>query len=298
MYVSIETQHRMHMHRMRDGNPLLDVVFDKTMLLAPGKIRSRRAASTVHVHPNRRFLYGANRSQDVVECNGKKVYDGGENSIVVYALNQQTGEPTAVQHIERQKIHPRTFHIDPGGRMLVAQHDLPVDVRDGDTVRTVPAGRRRFHSTPGVRCHVVPGGAMDHTLAMRRVYESISTGDIDGLGRILAAEFVDHEELPGLAPTRDGVIAFFRMYVAAFPDLRMTPEDLFQGGDKVVARVRASGTHTGEFMGMPPTGKRFETQLIDIIRFGDDGLAREHWGVFDQLTMLQQLGAIPAGPPA
>ena len=144
MYVSIETQNQIHMHRMQDGKPLPEVVFNKTTLLEPENIRSRQAASTVHVHPNGRFVYGANRSQDVVDFNGKKVYKGGENSIVVYEINQESGEPTAIQHIETQKLHPRTFHIDPSGRMLVAQHNLPVDVRDGDTVRTVPAGLSVF----------------------------------------------------------------------------------------------------------------------------------------------------------
>ena len=57
-----------------------------------------------------------------------------------------------------------------------------------------------------------------------------------------------------------------------------------------------TGTHRGPFMGMPATGKRVEVTLIDIIRFGDEGRAREHWGVVDQLAMMQQLGAIPAGP--
>lgn len=87
------------------------------------------------------------------------------------------------------------------------------------------------------------------------------------------------------------------MYRAAFPDLRMEPQDVLASGDKVVARARATGTNQGEFMGMPATGKSVDVQLIDIIRFGDDGLAREHWGVFDALGMMQQLGAIPA-PPA
>ncbi len=144
MYVSIETQNQMHMHRMQGGKPLQEVVYNKTTLLEPNNIRSRQAASTLHVHPNGRFLYGANRSQDLVDFNGKKVYKGGENSIVVYSLNPQTGEPTAIQHIETQKLHPRTFHIDPGGRMLVAQHNLPVDVRDGDNVKTVKAGLSVF----------------------------------------------------------------------------------------------------------------------------------------------------------
>jgi predicted ester cyclase len=74
----------------------------------------------------------------------------------------------------------------------------------------------------------------------------------------------------------------------------MDAEDVLVSGDKVVARARATGTHRGEFMGMPATGKRIDVQLIDIIRFGEDGLAIEHWGVFDALTMMQQLGAIPA----
>ena len=144
MYVSIETQNQMHMHRMQGGKPLQDVVYNKTTLLEPTNIRSRQAASALHVHPNGRFLYGANRSQDLVDFNGQKVYKGGENSIVVYSLNPQTGEPSVIQHIETQKLHPRTFQIDPTGRMLVAQHNLPVDVREGDNVRTVKAGLSVF----------------------------------------------------------------------------------------------------------------------------------------------------------
>lgn len=139
---------------------------------------------------------------------------------------------------------------------------------------------------------------MDHALTMRRLYDFLSAGDIDGFGASIADDFVDHEELPGLAPTKEGVLTFFRMYVAAFPDLRMVPEDVIASGDKVVARVRATGTHKGAFMGLSATGRRVDVQLIDIIRFGADGRAREHWGVFDQLAMLQQLGAIPPGPPA
>src|SRR6185437_6043252 len=100
----------------------------------------RQAAGTVHVHPNGRFLYGANRAQEKVDYQGKKVFKGGENSIAVYSINQTTGEPTPIQNIETQKIHPRTFHIDPSGRLLVAQHNLPVAVREGDKVVTRPAG--------------------------------------------------------------------------------------------------------------------------------------------------------------
>ena len=138
---------------------------------------------------------------------------------------------------------------------------------------------------------------MDHAATIRRMYDLLSAGDIDGFGELIADDFVEHEETPGLEPTKEGVKQFFHMYRAAFPDLRMEPQDILASGDKVVARTRATGTNQGEFMGMPATGKSVDVQLIDIIRFGDDGLAREHWGVFDALGMMQQLGAIPA-PPA
>ena len=131
---------------------------------------------------------------------------------------------------------------------------------------------------------------MDHAATLRRCYELINAGDVDGFGDLLADDFVEHEETPGLAPTKDGVMAFFRMYIAAFPDLRMDPEDVLASGDKVVARVRVTGTHQGEFMGMPATGKSIDVQLIDIIalrrrrsraralgrlrRDGDDAAAR------------------------
>jgi steroid delta-isomerase-like uncharacterized protein len=139
---------------------------------------------------------------------------------------------------------------------------------------------------------------MDHAATIRRMYDLINAGDIDGFGELLAEDFVEHEETPGLDPTKEGVKQFFHMYKAAFPDLRMEAQDVLMSGDKVVARARATGTHQGEFLGMPATGKHVDVQLIDIIRFDDDGLAREHWGLFDALAMLQQLGAIPEQPSA
>jgi len=144
MYVSIETQNKIYMFRMEDGRINPEIVYRAETLAEPNNIRARQAAGTVHVHPNGRFVYGANRAEATTEFQGKQVFKGGENSIVVYAIDQSTGEPTPIQHIETQKIHPRTFHIDPSGRLLVAQHNLPVNVRDGDTVKTLPAGLSVF----------------------------------------------------------------------------------------------------------------------------------------------------------
>jgi len=91
-------------------------------LAEPQNIRARQAAGTVHVHPNGHFVYGANRAQATIEFQGRQVFRGGENSIVVYAINQSTAEPTPIQHIETQKIHPRTlrseFPFDAGLYML------------------------------------------------------------------------------------------------------------------------------------------------------------------------------------
>ena len=78
----------------------------------------------------------------------------------------------------------------------------------------------------------------------------------------------------------------------------MNVEDLIASEDKTVARVKVTGTHKGEFMGVPPSGTRVEMQLIDIMRFDGTGRVCEHWGVADMLSLLQQLGVVPAGPPA
>jgi steroid delta-isomerase-like uncharacterized protein len=139
---------------------------------------------------------------------------------------------------------------------------------------------------------------MDYSVATRDAYNRINAGDIDGFGALLADDFVDHEDTAGFPPTKQGVLEFFRAYRSAFPDLRMDAEDVLASGDKTVARVRATGTHRGDLMGIPPTGRHVDVQMIDIMKFDDAGLVREHWGVFDAMSMMQQLGVVPEGPPA
>ena len=137
---------------------------------------------------------------------------------------------------------------------------------------------------------------MDHAATIRRGYELISAGQVDQFADLLVDDFTEHEETPGMPPGKEGVRQLFKMMRAAFPDLHLEPEDVLVDGDKVVARVRCTGTNEGEFMGMPPTGKSVDLEFIDIIRFGDDGLAREHWGVCDRMGMMEQLGLVPAAP--
>ena len=139
---------------------------------------------------------------------------------------------------------------------------------------------------------------MDNAMTMRGTYERINAGDVAGFGALMADDFVEHEGGTGLPPTKAGTLEFFRVLLAAFPDLRMNVEDLIASDDKAVARVMVTGTHKGEFMGIPPSGAGVEVELIDIMRFDDAGLVCEHWGVTDLLSLMQQLGAVPAGPPA
>src|SRR6478609_4255868 len=68
------------------------------------------------------------------------------------------------------------------------------------------------------------GGHMENVATMRRIYELLNDGDIDGFGGLVAGGFVEHEEVPGLEPTKEGVMQMFRMYRAAFPDLHMEVE--------------------------------------------------------------------------
>jgi steroid delta-isomerase-like uncharacterized protein len=134
---------------------------------------------------------------------------------------------------------------------------------------------------------------------MRSTYERISAGDIDGFGDLMADDFVEHDTAAGeLPPTKEGTLEFFRVLLTAFPDMRMDVDDLISSDDKTVARVTATATHKGEFMGIPATGKRVELQLIDIMRFDDAGRVCEHWGQADMVSLMQQLGALPAAAPA
>jgi steroid delta-isomerase-like uncharacterized protein len=137
----------------------------------------------------------------------------------------------------------------------------------------------------------------DNKAMMRRLYEEgFSQGNVDVIDEIMADDFVEHEELPpGIPPGREGPRTLLTIFRSAFPDFHASVEEMLEDGDKVVTRVRFSGTHQGEFMGIPATGNRFDMSAIDIVEF-HDGKAVAHWGVMDQAGMMQQLGV--GGPPA
>lgn len=126
----------------------------------------------------------------------------------------------------------------------------------------------------------------------RRFYdEAFGGGDVAALDEMLADDFVEHEEVPGFSPDKEGVIEFFSMMRQAFPDLSVEVAAMAADGDQLLTHAVMRGTHRGEFMGIPATGRRVEVGFADRIRFRD-GRAVEHWGVTDMMTMMQQLGVI------
>ncbi len=144
VYVSVERQNQLHMHRMQGDIPVTEPDYVRDTLAGPRAEGLRQLAGAIHVHPNGRTVYISNRADGKVDFNGTEVFGGGENSIAVYALDQNTGEPTLIQHADPHSYHVRTFTIDPSGRLLVAANIVDMRVRDGNNVRYVPAGLSVF----------------------------------------------------------------------------------------------------------------------------------------------------------
>jgi steroid delta-isomerase-like uncharacterized protein len=131
----------------------------------------------------------------------------------------------------------------------------------------------------------------------KRFFEGVSAGDLSVIDEFVADDFVEHEEFPGISQDKAGVTQFFSMFRAAFPDFRMEPHEMVAEGDLLCVRSTTTGTHEGEFMGVPPTGKRIAVEGFDMIRLRDDQVT-DHWGLLDAMALMQQLGAIPEQAPA
>jgi steroid delta-isomerase-like uncharacterized protein len=126
--------------------------------------------------------------------------------------------------------------------------------------------------------------------SVRRMYELLNQGDVDSIGDLVADDYEEHDPLPGQGTGREGVVDRFSLISRALAP-HFTIDDLVAEGDRVVVRWTNSGTHVGEFAGMPPTGRTFTIAGIDIYRVADGKLC-EHWHVIDQLSMLGQLGQL------
>ncbi|MDB5102570.1 MAG: ester cyclase [Fibrobacteres bacterium] len=125
--------------------------------------------------------------------------------------------------------------------------------------------------------------------------ECMNRGNLAAADRIIVKDLVDHD--PGnLVGGLDGFKKFVTAWRGAFPDSRVEVISLVGEGDRIMARTRVTGTHSGTFNGVAPTNKRFAVEGFDEVMF-KNGMAVEHWGVSDQLGMMKQLGIMPNGTP-
>lgn len=137
--------------------------------------------------------------------------------------------------------------------------------------------------------------ALNRELFRRIVEEGFSQGNLAVIDELISPHHQEHQ--PGMGPGPEGVKGAIAYLRSVFPDFTLTVEDMTTDGDKVWARLRARGTQRGPHMGMPPTGRPIEIDVIDICRF-ESGKMVEHWGVPDRFTLLEQLGLLPAPQPA
>lgn len=129
--------------------------------------------------------------------------------------------------------------------------------------------------------------------AQNFIEKGLNQKDLSAFEAYFNSELTDHALPPGLPSGLEGRKMFGSALLAAFPNLHVEVEDLVTDGGKVVTRYSVHGTHKGELMGIPPTGRQVSIGGIAIDRF-ENGRSIEHWEYYDQMGMMQQLGVIPA----
>jgi predicted ester cyclase len=134
-------------------------------------------------------------------------------------------------------------------------------------------------------------------LFRRLIEEGFNGGDLSVADAVTSPDLVEHQDFgPDHAPGAEGVRAVISSLRRAFSDFHLEIEDIAVSGDTVWARMTATGTHDGPFMGHPPTGRRMRTTVFDAIRVADERMI-EHWGVPDRLGVLYQLEIVPRPVP-
>jgi steroid delta-isomerase-like uncharacterized protein len=136
-------------------------------------------------------------------------------------------------------------------------------------------------------------GIEENKALARRQWEAMAAGNFDLMAQGYDDNVVYHGGAGDERRGKAAVIELAKMYGTAFPDVRVTVEDTIAEGDRVLTRARPQGTHTGELMGMPATGKKIDLQwVMNIVRIAN-GKIVEEWEIFNQMDLMRQLGAIP-----
>lgn len=144
LYVSLERQNRLDVFEVERESIQPTRLFTCETLAHPLDVRPVQMAGAVHVHPAGHVLYLANRAFGTTSAGDMRVFAGGENSIAVFAIDGVTGEPRLVQHADTHGIYPRTFSVDPSGRMLVAANSTPMLVDEGGGASVMAANLAVF----------------------------------------------------------------------------------------------------------------------------------------------------------
>jgi steroid delta-isomerase-like uncharacterized protein len=131
-----------------------------------------------------------------------------------------------------------------------------------------------------------------------RFHNAMNTGDAELISKtideLVEPDVLFHAPVPTGATGAQALKQVWAVLLRAFPDLHVTVEDVIAEGDKVVCRNTVTGTHQGEYMGLPPTGKSITYNEIFIVRFAGGRIA-ETWGVVDVFSQMRQLGVVPGG---
>ncbi|MFJ7420985.1 ester cyclase [Streptomyces uncialis] len=139
----------------------------------------------------------------------------------------------------------------------------------------------------------LPGASTAANKAVvRQLIDTWNNGDLAGMMRFWSPDMVHHGRDGSPMPGAD-VAAEMARFMRAFPDLRLTVHSLVAEDDLVSTRLTVEGTHQGEYLGLPPTGRKVSCALLGQLRI-DSGTVVEHWGVADGLYLLEQLGLLPA----
>jgi 6-phosphogluconolactonase len=135
MYLNVERQNQLQVYRTVNGEFVEPkALFTKDTLDDQAVSKPQQMTGAIHVHPNGRFVYLSNRASGTTMVDGKPVWEGGENTIGVYAIDQKTGEPMRIQNIDSGGMHARTFTLDPVSELLVAANMNAVTKPDGTRV--------------------------------------------------------------------------------------------------------------------------------------------------------------------
>jgi steroid delta-isomerase-like uncharacterized protein len=137
--------------------------------------------------------------------------------------------------------------------------------------------------------------ATSNKATFRRLHDAVNTGDVEVISKtideVVEPDVLIRTPLPVGATGAQALKQVWAVLLRAFPDLHVAVEDVIAEGDKVVCRNTVTGTHQGEYMGRPPTGKSITYNEIFIFRFAG-GRVVETWGVVDVLSQMRQLGVI------